>query len=66
MNQPQIPRMRTIRETASLGILPEYALRQMAKAGTLPCIYCGKKALVNVDRLIEMLNALGGGKGGVS
>ena len=55
-----IPRMKTIREIAALGILPEHALRVMAKRGELPCIYAGNKALINLDKLIEQLNNLGG------
>lgn len=55
-----LPRMKTIREVAALGILPEHALRVMAKRGELPCIYAGNKCLVNVDTLIAQLNNLGG------
>ena len=49
------PRMLTIRETARTGILPEKALRQMVKTGTCPHIMVGTKALVNYDRLVQML-----------
>ena len=59
MNE-NLPKMLTIREVAALGILPEHALRVMAKRGELPCIYAGNKCLVNVDTLISQLNALGG------
>ncbi len=45
------PTMLTIRETARTGILPEHALRLLLKAGRLPVIYVGKKALINYDRL---------------
>lgn len=51
-----LPKMRTIRETAQLGILSEYALRLLEKQGRLPCVHVGKKCLVNVDRLIDFLN----------
>ena len=55
-----LPRMRTIREVAKMGILPEHCLRQMEKQGKLPCLYAGNKCLINVDLLIEQLNSLGG------
>lgn len=54
------PRMLSIRQTATLGILPEHALRQMEREGRLPSMKIGNKVLVNVDRLIEQLNALSG------
>lgn len=44
-----IPKMMTIREIARLGVLPEHALRLMLKAGQLPALYVGKKALINYD-----------------
>ena len=53
------PTMLTIREIARTGILPEHALRLLLKAGKLPVIYVGKKALINYDRLCEQLSALG-------
>ena len=52
------PTMLTIREIARTGILPEHALRLLLKAGKLPAIYVGKKALVNFDRLCDQLAAL--------
>lgn len=55
-----LPKMRTIREVARMGILPEHCLRQMEKQGKLPCLYAGNKCLVNVDLLIDQLNNLGG------
>lgn len=53
------PQMLTIRQTAATGILPEHALRQMEKQGKLPCIYSGRKCLINYSRLLEQLNNLG-------
>lgn len=50
------PRMMSIRKTAKTGILPENALRAMLKKGELPGCYCGVKYMVNLDRLVEMLN----------
>ena len=54
------PRMMTIRQIAATGLLPEHALRLMAKAGQLPCIVVGetKKILINYDRLVEQLQQL--------
>ena len=51
------PRMMTIRQIAATGLLPEHALRLMAKAGQLPCITVGetRKILVNYDKLLEQL-----------
>lgn len=57
MNETK-PRMMTIRQVASTGLLPEHALRIMHKAGRLPAITIGNKALINYDRLCEQLNNL--------
>lgn len=43
------PNMMTVREIARTGLLSEHALRLMLKAGKLPAIYIGKKALINYD-----------------
>ena len=53
------PRMMTIREVARTGILPEHALRILLKAGKLPAVYIGKKALINYDVLCQQLRDLG-------
>lgn len=50
------PRMMTIRETAKTGILPEYSIRQGVKRGTIPHVMIGCKALINYDKLLQMLN----------
>jgi hypothetical protein len=55
----QVPKMMTIRQVAATGILPESALRRMAKQEKLPCLYIGKKCLINYDLLVEMLNEIG-------
>lgn len=52
------PMFLSIREVAKMGILPEYRLRCMEKEGNLPCIYAGKKCLINIDRLVEQLNSM--------
>lgn len=51
-----IPRFMSIRQVAKTGILSEYALRLMEKQKCLPCIYSGKKCLINFDKLVEQLN----------
>ena len=61
VEKTNLPRMRTIREVARLGILSEHCLRQMQKRGQLPCMYAGTKCLINVDLLIAQLNSLGDG-----
>ena len=58
MNETTQPRMMTIREIARTGLLPEHALRIMFKAGQLPAITIGTKALINYDKLCEQLNNL--------
>lgn len=59
MVENTIPRFKTIRETARAGPLTEHFLRLMEKQGKLPCIYSGRKCLINYDLLIEQLNSLG-------
>ena len=56
---PNIPKMMTIRQAAATGILPEAALRRMVKDGTIPAVFSGNKAFINFDRLCEMLSQLG-------
>ena len=56
---PLPPQMMTIRQVAATGLLPEHALRLMEKQGKLPCIYSGRKCLVNYTQLLEQLNSLG-------
>lgn len=51
-----IPQFMTIRQVAATKLLPEYLLRKMEKQGRLPCIYSGKKCLINFTRLVEQLN----------
>ena len=59
-----IPRLMSIREVAKTKLASEYALRLWEKQGRLPCIYSGKKCLINFDKLVEQLNnsTLEGGK----
>lgn len=52
-----MPIFKTIRQTAALGILPEYRLRILKSQNRLPGIYSGTRFLVNVDELVKQLNA---------
>ena len=52
----EVPRFMSIREVAKTGLLPEYTLRLMEKQKLLPCVYSGRKCLINFDRLVEQLN----------
>lgn len=54
------PVFMTIKQIANEGILSEYCLRQMEKRGELPCVYSGRKCLVNYSRFLERLNTIGG------
>ncbi|MBQ6632898.1 MAG: helix-turn-helix domain-containing protein [Ruminococcus sp.] len=46
----------TIKEAAALvDGLTEYRVREMCRAGVLPCIKAGKKYLINRDVLIRFL-----------
>lgn len=47
----------TIRETAKIGILSEYQLRMMHQQGRLPGIYSGTRFKVNLNLLMEQLDA---------
>lgn len=52
-----MPTMKTIRQTAALGILSEHLLRIMLKQGRLPGVYSGNRFLVNVEALVSQLNS---------
>ena len=47
---------KTIRQTAAEGIAPENFIRHLVAEGRCPGIYSGKRFLVNVEALIEMLD----------
>lgn len=51
-----VPRFMSIREVARTGLLSEYTLRLMEKQKQLPCVYTGRKCLINFDKLVEQLN----------
>lgn len=51
----ELPKMLTIREVASTGLLPEHALRQLVREGKIPCVFAGRKALICFSKLCELL-----------
>lgn len=53
-----IPRLMTIRQVAATGLMPEHALRTLVKTGRAPSFKVGNKNLINLDKLIEQLQAL--------
>lgn len=52
-----MPQFKTIRQTAATGILTEHRLRLMVAQGTCPGIRTGNRFLVNLEALIEQLDA---------
>lgn len=53
----EIPHFMSIREVARTGLLSEYTLRLMEKQKQLPCVYTGRKCLINFDKLVDQLNS---------
>ncbi len=49
--------LRTIRQTAKMGIISERQLRQLVTEGLCPGIRMGNRFMVNVTALSEMLDA---------
>ena len=56
MNEKKEIRMLSIRQCAALGLISEHALRLMVKQNIVPAVYVGKKALINVRLLENVLN----------
>ena len=54
-----VPSFMSIREVSRTGLLSEYSLRLLEKQGKLPCIYVGKKCLINFELLVQQMNDLG-------
>ena len=52
-----IKRFLTIEETAELTGLSVYYLRQGIRTGKIPHIKCGCKNMINLPKLIELLDA---------
>ena len=60
-----VPRMRTIEQCATYfkeqdpaTTLTKYRIRKLVLNKTVPHVMCGKKYLVNLDKLIEYLSGL--------
>ena len=53
----EIKPFQPVGETSEMLGLSIYFLRQGIKNGTIPFIRCGNKALINVPKLIEQLDA---------
>jgi excisionase family DNA binding protein len=52
-------RLLTIKQAAAvIEGLTEYRIRQLCRAGELPCIKVGKKYLINEQTLINFIDAL--------
>ena len=58
MTQENKVTMMTVRELARTGILTEHAIRLMVKQNKLPVLYILKKALINYEKTVEMLQSL--------
>ena len=56
--QRKNPTMKTIRQTAATGILPEHAIRVLVKQDKIPHLRVGNKVLINYEKLCVMLNEL--------
>lgn len=50
------PKLLSIREVARTGLLSEHALRLLIKQGHIKTIKVGVKHLINLDRLIQLLD----------
>ena len=46
----------SIPETAAVSGFPEFFIRQLQKQKKLPCIYAGRKCLVNYNQFLSMLD----------
>lgn len=62
MEQNTIPRMRTapkiVAEIKALDPeteITEYYVRQLVKAGTVPVVWAGNKALINLNDVLDLL-----------
>ena len=56
MGECIMPTFKTIRQTATLGMLPEYRLRLMVAQGICPGIRVGSRFMINVEALAEQLD----------
>ncbi len=49
------PKMMTIKQVASTGLLPEHALRTGVKEGWIPHVKSASRVYINYDKLVEKL-----------
>ena len=52
-----MPTYRTIRQAAKQIDFPENRIRVMVKQGACPGVYSGNRFMVNIDALVEQLDA---------
>lgn len=52
-----MPTFKTVRQTAAMGLLTEHYLRILIAQGKCPGVYAGNRFLINVDALVEQLDA---------
>lgn len=57
MTQNLVPKMATINEASKITGLAKYFIRQLAITNKVKTIKAGNKYLINVDKLIDFLNA---------
>lgn len=64
MEAKAVPRMRTaakivaeIRAMDPGSDVSEHYIRQLVRAGAVPVVWAGTKALINLDDVLELLNA---------
>lgn len=57
MENIKVPRMATIIEAAEITGLAKHYVRQLALQNKVSHVRAGKKILINVEKLIEFLNA---------
>lgn len=55
-NERTIPTMLLPKEAAEEFGIPIYRIREWCRANMIVCVPCGKKWLINRDRLIDFLN----------
>lgn len=61
MNNTQYTKVKllTIRQAAAvIEGLTEYRIRQLCRAGELPCVMAGKKYLINEQTLIDVVSMM--------
>ena len=56
MHEPNIPRMRTIRQVAKETHFPETAIRRLVRENAIVYVRYGNKVLINLDRFLEYLD----------